>query len=150
MSEQQFTIQKPSDNDGFSKLECPHCGDEFKLYTDDLYDDSVIELFCPSCGLPSEVSEFLPQDVVEHAMTVAENEMKHMVNEFIKGLEKSFKGNKFMKVKAGKKLKMDEPRLLAENDDLEDYSFECCAKKGKVTTLAKASVSPYCPYCGVN
>ncbi|WP_110114916.1 hypothetical protein [Bacillus sp. CGMCC 1.16541] len=85
MGDKQFTIQKPSDSDGFSTLECPHCGDTFKLYADDLYDDSVIELFCPSCGLPSEVSNFLPQDVIEHARTIAENEMKHMVNEFMKG-----------------------------------------------------------------
>lgn len=98
----KFKISKPSDLTGFSSFKCSLCGEEFKLRADEVQEDDVIELFCPSCGIPSPVFTYYTEDIKENAMILAENEMAHMVNDLFKGLEKSFKRSKHIKFKAGK------------------------------------------------
>ncbi|HDR4695487.1 hypothetical protein ABR775_14600 [Bacillus cereus] len=146
----KFIIAKQSDMTGFSSFKCSLCGEEFKLKTDEVQEGDVLELFCPSCGIPSPISTYYTKDIMEHAMTLAENEMASMVNDMFKGLEKSFKRSKNMKFKVKKSMVTKKPRILYEKDDLDEVEFLCCNRKAKLTILTKSGYSPFCPYCGVN
>ncbi|MFI8708987.1 hypothetical protein ACIGHG_18325 [Bacillus sp. NPDC077411] len=146
----KFRISKQSDLTGFSSFKCSFCREEFKLRADEVQEDDVIELFCPSCGIPSPISTYCTEDIKENAMILAENEMAQAVNDLFKGLEKSFKGSKGVKFKAGKPMTTKQPRALYEKDDLDEVMFLCCDRKAKLTILTKAGHSPFCPYCGVN
>lgn len=145
-----FIISKQSDIDGFSSFKCSLCGEEFKLNSTECQEDDVYELFCPHCGIPSEPSSYLTDDFVENAMILAENEVANMLNDFTKGLEKSFRGNKSIKFKSGKKLPIKPLKPMYEQDDLDQVEFNCCERQAKLNTLLISSKNPYCPYCGVN
>ena len=58
-----------------------------------------MEFFCPYCGLTNEPSSFLNDEIVQLAMDKAENYCIDLLNEFAKSLRKTFRGNKFIKVK---------------------------------------------------
>jgi hypothetical protein len=57
--EKRIEITKQTDHDGFSTFECSLCSEEFKLVPGDVEEDHVLQIFCPSCGIPQEPSEFL-------------------------------------------------------------------------------------------
>ncbi|MEC1759901.1 hypothetical protein [Schinkia azotoformans] len=144
-----IVISKQSDIDGFSSFKCSLCGEEFKLKTNEVQEDDVIELFCPSCGIPSPISSYYTDDILEHAQTLAMNEAMNMLNDLFKGFEKTARKNKHITFKRGKPLPINQPRSLFENDDLEQIEFLCCNKKAKLSLLSK-TIKPFCPYCGVN
>ncbi|GAA0631149.1 hypothetical protein [Bifidobacterium pullorum] len=66
-----FTIEIPCDEDGFVLMQCPQCGEFFKLRPTDYESDDVLEVSCPACGIASE--NYLTEDVIELAMVVAKN-----------------------------------------------------------------------------
>ncbi|SEG45299.1 hypothetical protein [Paenibacillus sp. UNC499MF] len=149
MSIKHVIISKPNDDNGFSTLECGHCGEQFKLMLEDIEED-IVEIYCPYCGLVSPKEAFVPQDIVEHAKTIAENEMNNIMKDLVKDMEKMFKGNKNIKFTKGKSLTNKEPRILAENnEELQQYKMLCCDKSVKLDIVAVNSSLVYCPFCGV-
>ncbi|MGX8797651.1 hypothetical protein ACR6HW_16565 [Fusibacter sp. JL298sf-3] len=66
----EFTIKIsiPTDDYGYILLKCSHCGTFFKSTPDDIEDDRVLEIYCPSCGLISD--NYLTEEVVELAMAM--------------------------------------------------------------------------------
>ncbi|HEM5253589.1 TPA: TFIIB-type zinc ribbon-containing protein, partial [Streptococcus suis] len=50
-SDKIFEIPIPSDNDGFIVLKCPICSEKFMIQVQDVNDDSLIDVWCPKCGL---------------------------------------------------------------------------------------------------
>ncbi|ARJ21001.1 hypothetical protein [Bacillus mycoides] len=144
-----FIISKQSDIEGFSSFKCSLCGEEFKLKTNQVQEDDVIELFCPNCGIPSPIPAYYTTDIIEHAETIVMNEAMDMLNDLFKGFERTSRRNKNITFKRGKPLPMKQPRALFENDDLEQIEFLCCNKKTKLSLLSK-TIKPFCPYCGVN
>ena len=86
-----FEITIPSDNDGYILLQCEHCGEFFKCIAMDIEDDSILNIYCPSCGLISE--NYLTEDVVELAMTKSENYATNMIYNAFKNLEFKNKQN---------------------------------------------------------
>ena len=70
------------------------------------------------------------------------------MNGFSKDLEKTFKNNKFIKVKAGKKLKKEAELPIGRKfSDLAVKYFKCCNKDAKVLPQQEFS-GCYCPFCG--
>jgi DNA-directed RNA polymerase subunit RPC12/RpoP len=144
-----FVISKQSDIEGFSSFNCSLCGEDFKLKTDEEQEDDVLELFCPNCGIPSPLSSYYTADIIEHAETIVMNEAMNMLNDLFKGLERTSRKSKNITFKRGKPLPTKQPRILFENDDLEQIEFLCCTRKAKLSLLSK-TIKPFCPYCGVN
>lgn len=66
-------ISMPTDSDGFILLQCPLCGEYFKLTPDDIRADDVLQIWCPNCGLISD--NFLPEEVKELALRKIKNEV---------------------------------------------------------------------------
>jgi len=148
MSEVVFKITVPSDDDGFITLQCPFCNDRFKLTVTDLEREDIIEIFCPYCGLRHQHSYFLRDEVIEQAYIIAENHAKSLINQWAKDLERSFQGNKHIKFKAGKPLRMEDDKTLFEQEELEITNLQCCRITVKSRPLNKV-IGVYCPCCGI-
>jgi uncharacterized Zn-finger protein len=142
----KFSI--PSDSDGYVTFQCPYCGNTFKLHAGESQEDEIMEFFCPYCGLTDEPSSFLNSEIVQLAIDKAESYCIDLLNEFTKDLEKTFRGNKLIKVKTNKIPKKGEKEVF-EVDSAEVISeFKCCGRHIKTNLSAKES-GLICPYCGV-
>jgi len=143
-------ITKQTDHDGFSSFQCTLCKEEFKLIPGDVEQDHVLDIFCPSCGIPGPSSEFLTEDMIDNARAAVEEEMAKMINDTIKGYGKSLRKSKNIKFKAGKPITTRAPQSLFEQKDYDVVEFTCCSKLVKLSTFSKVGIGSYCPYCGVN
>lgn len=142
-----FTIEIPCDEDGFILLQCPQCGEFFKLKPNDYESDDVVEIHCPACGITSE--SYLTEDVVELALAIAKNKFNEAIHKEMKGLERKTKGG-LVSIKAGKLPRPDdEPVLQPSVDALAITSCSYCGKQSKVSRLLGMSVF-VCPLCGVS
>ncbi|WP_233880303.1 hypothetical protein [Virgibacillus halodenitrificans] len=143
--EQKITI--PTDSEGYYSLECPYCKEKFKALGGDIDAEDTLELFCPSCGLVDDSDRFIPDDVIEHAQTLAMNYVKQQLTKTFKKASRKMKGSGL--TLEFKKLKEEQPNLLTEDEKLEKVEFHCCNKIIKVQ--ADQSIGNiYCPFCGVN
>lgn len=142
-----FEITIPSDNDGYILLQCEHCGEFFKCIAMDIKDDSILNIYCPSCGLISE--NYLTEDVVELAMTKSENYATNMIYNAFKNLEFKNKQNNGINFKTGKKPELKyENSIYSSIEALGVNYYPCCNRSAKINSLLKMSAS-YCPFCGV-
>lgn len=145
MSDEKLSISIPTDNDGFVTFQCPFCGEIFKLQAEEIQADDVINIFCPICGLMSEPSNFVTDNVIQHAQDVAMNYVKDLLNDNFKKMEHDSKGY----FKITNKLKTEQEKLLYETEsELQQVTFECCNKNAKIRLIDK-ELGAYCPYCGV-
>ena len=141
-----FEISIPSDDDGYILLQCQYCGTFFKVPSDDIENDALLDIYCPSCGLVSDTS--LTEDVIELAQAMVQNYAMDMIYDAFKDLERKTKKG-IVQFKAGKK-----PKHEAENpirtgiEALEISRFNCCKKNAKIKPLLKMT-GCYCPFCGV-
>ena len=139
-------ISVPADNDGYILLQCPNCGDYFKILTEDYEDDGVFSIFCPSCGLSGD--SFITEDVIELARNIAENYVSDIISKQLKDLERKTKNSIIsFKVKRTPKRKNENP-IYSTIDSLNIVNFPCCKKSAKVKPIIIMSGS-YCPFCGV-
>ena len=120
-------VSIPADDQGFVLMQCPLCGEFFKIKPEDYHAEDVIEIWCPSCGLKAE------NDLIY-------NEMKKW--------EKKFKGS-FISFKAGKKPQHEEEYPIKYGiEALEVEEYPCCKREAKIKPIYKMCGS-YCPFCGV-
>jgi predicted RNA-binding Zn-ribbon protein involved in translation (DUF1610 family) len=145
MSQTKLELSIPSDSDGFVLLQCPLCGEFFKLIPKDIKDDSVLEIWCPNCGLKSE--NYLSDEVIKLASNIIENVINKKVYNGFKGFEGKY-GNISITFKNGKtpELKPEDP-LISSIEMLEIQHYKCCPKDAKIITSARFAGS-YCPFCG--
>ncbi len=85
----RMEISIPTDDDGYALLQCEHCGNYFKAMPSDVKDDGVLEVFCPCCGLVSE--NYATEDVIELALSMAQNWAMDMVYDTFKKMERQFR-----------------------------------------------------------
>ena len=139
-------ISIPTDDYGYILLKCSHCGTFFKAKPDDIEDDGVLALYCPSCGLSGD--NYITQDVLELALAMTRNKAVDIVYDELRKMERRFKKGPIT-FKAGKR-----PQHEAENpihsgiEALEVASFTCCNRTAKVKPLLRIT-GCYCPFCGV-
>ena len=70
MDDFSVSILIPTDDDGFVLLRCPKCGEYFKLFSEDMQREEVLDIHCPQCGLISE--NYITDDVIELAQAKME------------------------------------------------------------------------------
>ncbi len=139
------SISIPSDEDGFVLLQCHLCGEYFKMLASDVNDESVINIWCPYCGLNGK--KYAPNEAIEIGFKIAENEINDMLYDFFKDLEKQTK-NSLMKFKCTSKPNKNViPSIKVKTDKLELKRYDCCKSTVKITPLSKMCGS-YCPICG--
>ncbi len=133
MSDIKMEISIPADNNGYVLLQCPFCGEYFKLTPDDCEDEGVLDVFCPSCGLSGE--SFITEDVLELAMAMAKNVAMDIIYDEMKKWEKQFNSG-FITFKAGKKPKLEpENPIRAGIEALTIIQFPCCKRTAKIKRM---------------
>lgn len=105
-----MSISIPTDDEGYVLLKCEHCGNFFKGTPDDLQDDGVLHVFCPSCGLISD--SYITDDILELAIKVATNYANDIIYDAFKDLERHNRKNSMIKFKVGKSLIMRQKILF--------------------------------------
>ncbi|MDD3833272.1 MAG: TFIIB-type zinc ribbon-containing protein [Oscillospiraceae bacterium] len=146
MSDMTFQIEIPADNDGFVLLQCPLCGDFFKVRPSDYEDDGVLSLHCPSCGQVSD--NYITEDVVELAMAIAQNYATDLVYDEMKKWERQYNSKDF-KFNVGQKPKhKPENPIKATIEALTISHLSCCLREAKIKPMLKIC-GCYCPFCGV-
>lgn len=139
-------ISIPSDSDGFILLQCPLCGEYFKLSLDDIHADDVFQIWCPNCGLISD--NYLPEEVKDLALRKIKNEVNSMIHDSLKGIERKNRGY-FVSFKANKTPQKEyEFPIIPGVDTMEIQHYTCCNRKAKITTSLKL-IGSFCPFCGV-
>lgn len=145
MGDTNIKFSIPLDDDGFLSLQCPFCSEYFKIPGTETIDDSHYELFCPYCGLVTETNHFLSKEVREKALRLAKNHMYELLNDFMSNMEKTFKNSKSVKVKKGKRLDLNSPKIIIETDNMNTFILPCCERKIKANLIDSIV---YCPFCG--
>lgn len=139
-------ITIPSDNDGYVLMQCSYCGAFFKTTPDDIEDDGIWALYCPSCGLSSE--NYITDDALELVFAMVQNKTVDNIYDEFKIMEREFR-NKPITFKAGKRPKHEpENPIRSGIEALEITSFPCCNRLAKIKPLLKIT-GCYCPFCGV-
>ena len=142
-----MTVSIPTDDEGYILLQCEHCGTFFKATPSDIEDDSVLHIFCPSCGLTSE--HYVTEDVIELAMRMIKNKVNDMIYDAFKDLEHHNNRNSIIKFKAGKRPKHEtEDPIRSGIEALAVTTFPCCGHTAKIKPLLKMT-GAYCLFCGV-
>jgi len=77
MSEKIFELNIPADDEGYIAFECPYCGIRFKLEAEEFKTSSIIDLYCPACGLVNQINSFYTHEVIEKAEEIAMNHILH-------------------------------------------------------------------------
>lgn len=145
-SDFQLTISIPTDDEGYSLLQCEHCGTYFKATPSDIHDDGVLNIFCPSCGLIS--NSYITDDVLELAEKMTNNILNDMIHDMFKDLERHSKRG-VLQFKAGRRpMHEAEDPIRSGIEALEICLFPCCNRTVKIKPILKMT-GAYCPFCGV-
>ncbi len=139
-------IEIPSDVDGFVLLQCPKCGEFFKLIPSEMEAEDVISIYCPFCGLVSE--DYYTDDVITLANKIAKNIGTDLINDFLKDLETSFKNGPITFKSNTKIEKETETPIVSGIEAMVVQKYKCCKREAKIHPIVKISGS-FCPYCGV-
>lgn len=129
-----FRIEIPLDSDGFADLQCPHCGERFRLRPEDYSTDEVPKVFCPFCGLPQDIH--FSDEITAYAESVATAKAEQLLARSLGAF-----GN--VRVRAQQIGEPPEPT----DATLEKVTLACCGRHAKLNPLTVIS-EPYCPYCG--
>lgn len=144
-----FKISIPCDNDGYLRLTCPACSEDFKVLCDDFQDDTVLELYCPYCGLSASTNDYLPEDVMEAAYREAGNQAMKMIEKSLGKMTKELNKSGFIKAEIKSKFKENAKKELMAENNMKPIIFKCCEKEVRIQDSIPHSVF-YCCYCGVN
>lgn len=137
-------ISIPSDNDGYILLKCPSCGEKFMLLEDDINDDTVLDIWCPNCGLVHQ--EYFDDETINLAERMVGNEVADILNEISTSINKSFK-NSDIEIKSEKIKKEVEIPIGRKIGDFDEKYYACCNKYAKISSIKKFE-GGYCPFCG--
>lgn len=153
MSDGTFSFTIQGDSEGYSALECPFCGSEFKVQAGEFQDEDhpVLELFCPYCGLTKSRNNFYSKETLEKAKALAMNYAIELLNNTFgktsRDINRNGKNVVKMTFKPMKKVNIKE---LKEKDTTEEiFTCSCCNNHVKVLYCAGTS-KVFCPYCGVD
>lgn len=139
-------IPIPADDEGYILLQCPKCGEYFKLIAADCQDDGTLWIHCLFCGLVSD--SYITQEVYSLGMNMLQNATNDMIYKTMKKLERQTRSGS-VQFKAGKRPKQlcTDP-LHSGIEAMEEVEFRCCKHTAKITPLLILT-GCYCPFCGV-
>lgn len=142
----KIQIEFPSDNEGFTLLQCPFCGDFFKLNPSNMQDDKILQIHCPYCGQSND--SFFTKEIIDLSMTMTKNLAINQIYGVFESLEQQTH-KKQLSFKADKKPKYEYAKTIFNTlDELSKKKYECCKLEAKIKPIMKIA-GTYCPFCGV-
>ena len=131
MEEARFGIRMPCDDDDFILLRCPHCGELFKLTTEDIESDETLDIYCPSCGLCA--NNFLTQNVIDLALAKTSNYAMYAIAQQLQAFaKKNSNGLVRFEVKANRE-REPEPPIRAAIEALQISTCHDCGREAQVS-----------------
>jgi hypothetical protein len=87
----EFSVQIPTDRDGFLRRECPTCSGQFKWHYGPIDDSAAAELpvqsyFCPLCGTSARADQWWTIEQVEYLQASAMPEALRQIEAETRGL----------------------------------------------------------------
>lgn len=149
MNQETIKISIPNDSEGFVLVQCEHCGNFIMVMPQDLKDERLLHLYCPSCGLIIENP--WTDDVKELAMTLCNNVLADSLNHFFDKIHSEFNfQGRFISSKASiSKIEQRTPNpLFSRVNVLKKVKFRCCKRYAKIKPLL-IMTGCYCSFCGV-
>ncbi|WP_338749866.1 hypothetical protein [Bacillus sp. FJAT-52991] len=133
------------DNNGLLRKECPFCEREFKIFYDQLAEETRDKFYCPHCGLPAPFNTQYTKDQVQFIMDLTKN---HVIDELNKSFGKMKKrsSNSTLKINY-KPMKKTDPRTQIELNDMEEIITSCCKETIFLESPATWKAI-YCHKCG--
>ena len=173
MSNIEFRVSIPLDDDHFLRRECPLCNREFKVLVPeediedmisrrikifmieeniDIQDEEEqkedIELICPYCGQRSDINEWWTKEQLEYMYVFVHNYVADIANKTINNLENMSKnmnsGLISMRIE-GQRMSKKEPWISSEINDMKFHELPCCNTHIKIIEDWDDSI--YCHYC---
>ncbi len=147
--EASFSVSIPADEDGHFGRQCPHCGQHFRIHTDDydaLPDDQ--QLWCVYCGHNEDHGEFLTDQQRERAERAAADYAEQLIGQMLDDsfgrMARSARHNDFIQVKYRSEPFYPEP--LPGIDEERLIRERTCGTCG--LHYAVYGEHRYCPACG--
>lgn len=139
----EYEISLPSDEDGYTTLQCPYCREKFKIRNDEFKEQNHSNIYCPICGLTNSMSKFYTKDVYDKAMEICEKEMYKLINNAFSGIMST----ECFQISTNE-VKSDKNKVLRDKEySLKIVEAKCCNIHLKVRPI-DALIGAYCPYCG--
>lgn len=143
----QFIIPLPTDEEGYLGRECPNeeCRGYFKIVPGTGL-AGVTTCHCPYCGHTADQSDFITQDQVEYAKSVAIREITDALTRDLKALEGTIKPKMGWSIGVSVSVKPGHPYPIHQyREKALETRIECpnCALK-----YAVFGVFAFCPDCG--
>ena len=141
-----MTISMPLDEEGFMMMQCPRCGDFFKVTSKDYEADDVEELWCPICGLKG--NSFWPTEIIELARAKALNRVIGDLEKEITNIGTSTSRQSLISLKITVRSEHKrEGEVLPAVDAFEKSKCGFCGRVTKLKPLVKY-VGAFCAFCG--
>jgi len=141
----KITVPLPSDEEGMVGRQCPHedCKKYFKVRTEEFDAFTDNKFYCPYCGITAHPGNFLTQNQLEYARSVAAKQFVRPLLDKLKSLEREPDRNAFLSI--GVKVDITEPeiRQYLEKESRRNIHCDRCGRSYSVY-----GVSYYCPFCG--
>ena len=132
------------DSEGFMKLHCRQCGNDFKLHINEVKTFDGNKICCPYCGIKSSFQDMLPDEVIEEAKHMAMIDGVHQIQNM---LSKSLKSTKNVSIKKSKLPNRIESTTFETNDTMDETKVcPVCGRSIKVIG-SSANSKVYCSYC---
>ena len=146
LEDTSFEISIPCDDDGFVLLQCPHCGELFKLAVEDIESDGIFTIYCPSCGLAGD--SFLTDDVIDLALAKSANLAFDAIAQELQSFSKRGKESLIqLKVKSSCTKEPEQP-IRAAIEALQIATCQDCLSQSKISPALIMSAYT-CPLCGI-
>lgn len=151
----EISVTLRADSVGYITLECPFCGSDFKVRSEEFKNNRGIihDLCCPYCGMIKAKNTFLTPEVMTQLKQIAVNYAIHEIN-------KSRNGQTLTEQPT---TEQPEPILIQSEDrplqkveiselrgkETTETKYMCpgCGRSVKVLYSADAEMGYYCPYC---
>ena len=136
----------PLDEDGNLLLQCPRCGERFKVFGDDYEAEDVWELWCPMCGIKSDC--FLSEEVLELAQAKVLNHVMEKLGKEISDIGNTTSPKSPVRLTASSRFeKARERELLPSLEAFETAVCGFCGRSERITPLLNY-VGAFCAFCG--
>lgn len=144
------SVSIPLDSDGFLRRECPACEEQFKWYSHDEDDPSVIHVeqyFCPLCGQPSGVDSWWTPQQVGYAQAAAAPDIESFVNDAVSDALKGLT-NVTVSRRGGLDLEGETPDPIIEPDDMTIVEPPCHPEEPVKVPESYLPKEIHCLLCG--
>lgn len=143
---EEMTISIPLDEEGYMLLQCPRCGEFFKVRSEDYEAEDVEDLWCPMCGIKSD--SFLPDEVIELAKAKVLNQVLGDFSRELAKIGRTTSRQSFIQMTVSSQFDQErEGDVLPSVDAFQVATCGFCERNEKLKPLPMY-VGAFCAFCG--